>query len=132
MFLLHNEMTGMPVTVYANQADREGVVLVGYSHNRKSWALAEYVMPAGRTFLRLLPLDEHGNMDPDGGRSVSYNALPKGALLALRANADAVLPLIRGGFDREVAPDSKGWHRRRIESEHTKAANVIASVLYGS
>lgn len=127
---------GDSLSVYANQAMRDAVVLSMVMRDAPGvrWhgqALIEYVMPQGRTFLRILDLNIDGEVFGEG-RPCAYDNIPIKFLADMRNNSDAVIPLIRGGFDRDAAPDNKPWRRRRNEAEHLKASNVIARVLYNA
>lgn len=84
---------GDEVSIYANQADRSAVVLSIVGND----ALLEYVMPAGRTFLRLVKLTEAGTMPIDAlaYRTVSYPAVPSRFIDDMRKNGVSWL----GGFD---------------------------------
>lgn len=114
----HPLMRGMFLSFYANQADREAVVLSAVGNR----ALAEYVMPRGSCFLRLLEIDEHGYIDADSGRPVSYKAIPKRFLDDMRANRDEVAKLLKGGFDGAEVRGRMGKHERE-RREMMAAAN---------
>lgn len=129
--MIHKHLIGAAGEVYANQAQREGVIVIAGNYGGKSWALFEYVMPAGRTFLRLLPIDQYGEIDWDGGRSVSYNAIPKALLEGMRQHAAEVKKVFLGGFDSFSAPVGKHWQRHQNERQQQRAAAVIANVFAG-
>jgi hypothetical protein len=122
---VHKEMIGMPVEVYANQAVREASVIIAVDDQ----ALLEYDMPGGRTFLRLVGIDEHGAIDPDAERSVSYNRVPRKMVEAMRAFAPQVRQYLRGGFDRSAMRSEKRWMKSSIERYERAAAAVRAQLL---
>lgn len=111
--------------VYANQGMREAVVLaVVMKPTARAYgqALVEYVMPEGRTFLRILNLDESGEPYGGGeGRPCSYDEIPVKFLNEMRANFSAVLGLLRAGFDNDVPTD---YARRRHRPFYDRAAQL--------
>jgi hypothetical protein len=113
--------------VYANQGMRDAWVLSAIDNR----ALVEYVMPEGRTFLRILPIDGIGYIDWDApGRSVSYNAIPRKFLEDMRDNFSVVLGIIAGGFDGEVVSQHyKRVRRFAVSRAEARALAVRARIL---
>lgn len=113
--VVHNAMRGMGIEVYANQADREAFVLSAIDKQ----ALVEYVMPEGRTFLRILRIDGDGYLDLDDGRSVSYAKIPKKFVDDMRAHFSESLRIFKGGFDADEVIGKK--HPTRFIRDRLKA-----------
>jgi hypothetical protein len=96
---MESAFRGEVVSVYINQANRDGVVLSVVNDR----ALVEYAMPRGRTFLLILNVVDGGYLDVDSARSVSWNAIPKKFLDEMRANKSEVSKILYGGFSAAEA-----------------------------
>lgn len=123
--------------VYANQAMREAwvlsVVMAKPGHHMSNkWggqALVEYAMPMGRTFLRILDLNEDGEVF-GAGRPISYEQIPVKFLADMRSHFSEVLGLLQGGFDKSVPSHHyQRRYRAMFEREERKALAVRARVL---
>ncbi len=74
---MNNLKAGNDITVWANQADREAVILAVIGEQ----ALIEYVMPKLTTALRLVPVDDVNTYDY---KTYAYNKIPVKWMKAIR------------------------------------------------
>lgn len=102
------------ISIYANQGDRDATVLA-ISDGR---ALLEYVMPAGRTFLRVVKLDEQGNIvDGDTSyRAISYAATPARFIRDMVEHGVVWI----GGFDEHADLSERALRHGARELERAK------------